>query len=71
MAFWQSKQHEIDFVVGGQDFLEVKGGPSTPLEFSWFAKVFPKAELRVITQSSFQTDTVCSVSLEEFLLERA
>ena len=69
MSFWQSKEHEIDFVLGGSEFLEVKSGASSPLEFAWFARVFPGGELRVINRNRFDAGRISGMTLEDFLLE--
>jgi predicted AAA+ superfamily ATPase len=67
-AFWQSKTHELDFVVSEKHYLEVKRGGVTALEFSWFAKQFPKAILDVINTNSFTTEQITGLSVENFLL---
>lgn len=66
--FWQSKEHEIDFVTPDRKFIEVKKGKASPLEFSWFSKVFPKDELTVICNTPFTSKQVTGVTIEEFLL---
>jgi len=68
---WRSKEHELDFVLGPDMFLEVKLGPTNPLEFSWFAHAFPKRKLTVVSQSSFATRAVCGIRMEDFLLGAA
>jgi len=65
---WRSKEHEIDFVLGPDSFLEVKLGTTTPLEFSWFARAFPKKKLTVVSQSNYETQAFRGIRLEEFLL---
>lgn len=73
LGYWKNDHHEIDFVLpnpetpGGVQFFEVKAGPANPLDFSWFRKIFPKAQLQVISESSFETEAVSSMSLETFL----
>ena len=68
MLFWQSKQHELDFVVSRDEFIEVKRGNTSPIEFSWFHSSFPKARLTVISPAKFQTDYVTSMPLKRFLM---
>ncbi len=68
--FWQSKEHELDFVLPPKTFLGVKHGQATPLEFAWFHRIFPTERLTVISSSRFKTDQIQTMSLEEFLLER-
>ena len=65
-AFWQSKENEVDFVTHDQ-WIEVKRGRASPLEFSWFARVFPQRKLTVINAATFETKNVCGVTFEEFL----
>jgi hypothetical protein len=38
-------------------------------DFTWFPSTHPKARLRVVCTSKFRTDTVESLSLEEFMFE--
>lgn len=68
LAFYQTKDHEIDFVQDNNPWIEVKRGKSSPLSFSWFAQTFPKEKLIVIATNSFETSTIQSLSLEDFLL---
>lgn len=69
--FWQGGDHEIDFVLDADRFLEVKRGSSGPLDFAWFRRVFPKGQLTVITRTPFATDHVNGVTMEDFLLSPA
>lgn len=68
LAFFQGKEHEIDF-VDDHKWIEVKRGKSSPLEFSWFSQYFPKENLSVINTNSFETRSVRGISLEDFLLD--
>lgn len=67
-AFWQSKMHEVDFVLSENQFLEVKRGTCSSLEFAWFSKVLPRKQLLVINNKAFASEHVRGISLEEFLL---
>lgn len=69
LAFYQDKNHEIDFVLSADNYLEVKRGQSSPLEFAWFAKQFPHKKLTVINTKSFSTDYINGITLEEFMLQ--
>jgi uncharacterized protein len=69
MAHWQSKEHELDFVLAPDQFLEVKRGRTSPLEFGWFPKVFPRGRLTVIGRDRFETDSVHGMTMEDFLLQ--
>lgn len=68
LAFWQTKNHEIDFYDRKEGFIEVKRGKSSPLEFTWFAKKFTKQPLNIINQKTFSTPHLNGLSLEDFLL---
>ena len=50
-------------------FLEVKRGRTSPLEFAWFRKVFPRGRLTVVGRDRFETDSVRGITMEELLLE--
>ncbi len=67
--YWQSKQHELDFVVAPGEFLEVKRGRTGPLDFGWFPRAFPGARLTVVGGDRFETDAIRGVTFEDFLLE--
>ena len=69
MHHWQSPEHEIDFVLDPKSFLEVKGGRTTALEFSWFEKALPGAHLTVVGQDRFNARAVTGNTMEEFLLQ--
>lgn len=68
MCHWESDRHALDFVLDASQMLEVKLGTTSPVEFAWFSKVFPKSRLTVICQNRYQTEQITSVSLEDFLL---
>jgi len=65
---WKSKNHELDFVIGPETFVEVKRGRATPLDYAWFAKVFPRARLILINSDSFETRQITGLTMEDFLL---
>ncbi|MBN1684279.1 MAG: ATP-binding protein [Gammaproteobacteria bacterium] len=68
LAFWQNKEHEIDFIINSESFIEVKKGTSSPFEFAWFPHQFPKNKLTVINSSQFKNEFVEGVTIEDFLL---
>jgi hypothetical protein len=68
VGFWASKEHEIDFVTPDRDFIEVKRGKASPMDFRWFSRIFPHDHLTVICKSPFTSKQVTGVTLEEFLL---
>ena len=41
LLFWQSREHEIDFLVEPGHYLEVKRGPASAMDFTWFETVHP------------------------------
>ena len=67
LAFWETKKNEIDFVDPNEQFIEVKRGKSSPLEFSWFDKQLPHVKLTVINQQSFSTNNITGLTIEDFL----
>ncbi|HEY8508311.1 MAG TPA: hypothetical protein VIL32_08145 [Steroidobacteraceae bacterium] len=67
--YWRSDAHEIDFVRTGKPWIEVKAGKTSPLEFGWFVKAFPREQLLVVNSERFQSDRVRGVTLEGFLLD--
>lgn len=69
LPHWRSQDHEIDFVDTPQHLIEVKRGSVTPVEFSWFPKIFPHAHLDVVNQvSTFQTKNISGVLMRDYLL---
>ena len=68
LAFWQNKTHEIDFVDDQGNYIEVKLGKASALEFSWFPKQFKNKKLIVINASNFETDNIRGLSLQDFLM---
>jgi predicted AAA+ superfamily ATPase len=69
LAWWRSQDHEIDFVLDDGDFLEVKAGQTSPLEFAWFSHRFPRGRLTVLTTTPFETERVRGLTMEQFLRE--
>ena len=67
MHFWQSRTHEVDFVLSPDAFLEVKSGKASPAEFAWWVNSFHRGELTVLSQARFDTERVKGVTLEDFL----
>ncbi len=67
LAYWTSKEHELDFIVEPDLAVEVKRGGASPLEFAWFPQTFPNARLIVVGARSFETDRIRGVRMEELL----
>jgi hypothetical protein len=61
LHLWLSKGHELDFVLSLGEFLKVKHGCTSPVEFAWFSKVFPKAHLTVISQTRYDTANLTGI----------
>lgn len=71
LNFWQSKEHEIDFILPEkQIYIEVKKGGYSSIDFIWFLKSFKKSSLTVINQNNFNSQRINGITLEEFLLEK-
>ena len=68
LPYWQGGEHEVDF-AGKGDWYELKRGKTTPMDFSWFPRVFPKGRLTVVCDAHWETDHVKAVRFEEFLME--
>ncbi len=71
LGFWQSHEHEIDFVDAQGNFVEVKRGRAGPLDFGWFPRAFPGANLTVVSSSRFATNSVTGLTFEDFLSQKA
>jgi predicted AAA+ superfamily ATPase len=68
-SYWRSDDHEVDFVLAPDEFLETKLGPTNPMEFAWFSRVFPKGRLTVVSQSTYETRHIRGIRMEDFLAE--
>jgi predicted AAA+ superfamily ATPase len=69
LSFWETKNHEIDFVDSEEQYWEVKRGKSSALEFSWFPKQLPHKILHVINTLQFETQAIRGLTFEDFLLD--
>jgi len=70
LDFWQSTEHEVDFIIpSNQSYIEVKSGKTRATDFIWFLKSFHHENLTVISQSAFETERIRGITLEDFLLE--
>lgn len=67
MLFGQSKEHEIDFIINEEHFVEVKYGKASPMEFTWFQHEYPGCFLTIINTSRFETGFCRGITMEEFL----
>lgn len=68
LLHWRSRDHELDYVRGPGDFLEVKAGASGAVEFPWFPSTFPRGKLDVITTTPFRASRMRGITMEQFLL---
>jgi hypothetical protein len=71
MHYWQGGNHELNFVLGPTEFLEVKRGRTSPLDFAWFPKSFPDGQLIVVGATRFNTDQITGLTLADYLLGNA
>jgi predicted AAA+ superfamily ATPase len=69
MHYWQSTEHEIDFVLDRETYLEVKSGRTNALEFAWFARTIPRARLLVIGSNRYDAQSVTGRTMEDFLAQ--
>jgi predicted AAA+ superfamily ATPase len=69
LDYWEGGGHELDFALADDDFVEVKHGRTSPLEFAWFPRVFPKGRLTVVGRERWETERMRGISIEDFLLE--
>jgi predicted AAA+ superfamily ATPase len=67
LPYWQGGDHEVDF-AGKGEWYEVKRGKTSPMDFAWFPRVFPKGRLTVVCDAHWETDQVRAIRFEEFLL---
>jgi len=71
LNFWQTSQHEIDFVVPDENlWLEIKSGKEQASNLLWFTKHTNNDQiLTVINQSIFNTQRIKGITMENFLLQ--
>jgi predicted AAA+ superfamily ATPase len=68
MNFWQSNDHEVDFILPTQNiYLEVKSGNAQATDFIWFLNAFKNSKLTVINKKHFNTERITGITLEDFL----
>lgn len=70
LNFWQTNDHEIDFVIPEKDlYIEVKSGHYQATNFLWFTKHFFGGEkLIVVNKDVFDSKIVNGIRLQDFLL---
>jgi predicted AAA+ superfamily ATPase len=67
LPYWQSREHEIDYVVGDDWFVEVKRGRASALDFAWFPQTFRNGRLTVVCATPFEADRIRGITLDAFL----
>ena len=67
LPYWQSRDHEIDFALGDDSFVEVKRGRASALDFAWFPGMFPKGRLTVVCSTPFLAPRIRGITLDAFL----
>lgn len=71
LGYWQSGEHELDYVVRPDLMLECKRGGSSALEFAWFSRTFPKAELWIVGRDRFEGSRIRGRSFADVLLDES
>jgi predicted AAA+ superfamily ATPase len=67
LPYWEGGEHELDFVVGRDEFVEVKRGRTSAVEFGWFARALPGRRLTVVGRDRFEAERMRGVTIEDFL----
>ncbi|MBI4871601.1 MAG: ATP-binding protein [Candidatus Riflebacteria bacterium] len=68
LLYWQSQEHELDFVLDEWRLLEVKRGRASPREFAWFPRTHPGASLLLVNEDRFETEWLRGLTLRDLLL---
>jgi predicted AAA+ superfamily ATPase len=68
LDYWEGGGHELDFAPAPEGFVEVKHGRTSPIEYAWFPRVFPKGRLTVIGRDRWEAEGMRGVTIEDFLL---
>ena len=71
LPFWAGGEHELDFVVRRDLLVEVKRGSTGALEFAWFPRSFPKAQLWVVGRERFTAGPIRGITATDLLLDPA
>lgn len=69
LHYWEGGDHEIDYVVRPDLWIEVKRGGTSALEYAWFARTLPRARLRVVGRDRFEAERIAGSTLEDLLLD--
>lgn len=67
LLFWAADDHEIDYVVRPQLLIEVKRGGAQAMEFGWFVRTFPRADLWIVGREQFAADRLRGLTMAELL----
>jgi predicted AAA+ superfamily ATPase len=67
LHYWQSKEHELDYVVRPDLLIEVKRGSTSATEFGWFPRTFPRGELWIAGAGTFRGQRISGRSFAELL----
>jgi len=67
LYFWANSEHEMDFVPRPNEYLEIKRGQSSPIDFAWTKYQFPKAKIQVLCSTPFETDSIQAITVEQFI----
>ncbi|HEX6813448.1 MAG TPA: AAA family ATPase [Planctomycetota bacterium] len=67
LLYWGTGEHEIDWVVRPDLFVEVKRGGASAMEFSWFPRSFPKAQLWIAGRERFAAERIRGLTVADLL----
>ncbi len=68
LPYWDGGDHQIDYVVRPDLMIEVKRGHTSPFEFAWFARSFPRGSLWVVGRDRFSADRLRGLTMADLLL---
>ena len=71
LGYWQSGTHEIDHVVRPDLLFECKRGGSSALEFGWFPRTFPRAELWIVGRDRFDGQRIRGRTFADVLADES
>jgi predicted AAA+ superfamily ATPase len=67
LLYWSAGDREIDYVVRPDLLIEVKRGDASAMEFSWFARSFPHAQLWIAGREQFHSERIRGRTIADVL----